>query len=134
MVAASLTDTLSRIGAIGGIIAVIGTGLLILLVAAQNRQIRSMKEWIDAEPERQQETTQRVVAEVQRRIAAARERRAGGAPAAAPVAVPAVPARPVAPAPGTLGATPEAKAIAGGAAAGSAPPPVVPPPGAPKFA
>lgn len=128
MVTASLTDTLSRIGAIGGIIAAVGTGLLILLVASQARQLRSMREWIDEEPQRQAETAARVIAEVQRRIAAARERR--HAPAAPPV-----PAPPkgdaIVPAPGTLGAA----AIAAGTApaqagSGSVAPPT---PGAPSF-
>ncbi|MBO9532783.1 MAG: LytR C-terminal domain-containing protein [Solirubrobacteraceae bacterium] len=109
MVVASLVDSLSKIGAIGGIISFIGVGLMILLVAAQSRQIRAMREWIDAEPERQAETAQRVIAEVQRRIAAARERRAAQA-----AGVPVVPGQPrqVPPAPGTLGATPEARAVA----------------------
>lgn len=113
MVIADLVDTLSRIGAIGGILSIIGVGLLILLVASQNRQIRSMREWIDEEPQRQQEVAQRVIAEVQRRIAAARERRAGAPVPAPEVPVP-VPGVPRAPAPGTLGATPEAQAIAAG--------------------
>lgn len=108
MVLADLIDTLSRIGAIGGILSILGTGLLILLVAGQSRQIRSMREWIDEEPRRQQETAQRVIAEVQRRIAAARERRVGQS---APPPVPAA-ATGRKPAPGTLGATPEAQAIA----------------------
>ncbi|MFT4035389.1 MAG: LytR C-terminal domain-containing protein [Patulibacter sp.] len=112
MVVASLVDTLSKIGAIGGIVSFIGVGLMILLVASQARQIRSMREWIDAEPERQAEVAQRVIAEVQRRIAAARERRAAQA-AQPPVApAPAGGARQVPPAPGTLGATPEARAVA----------------------
>lgn len=114
MVIADLVDTLSRIGAIGGILSIIGVGLLILLVASQNRQIRSMREWIDEEPQRQQETAQRVIAEVQRRIAAARERRGAAAAPAPEPAVPAVPGTPRPPAPGTLGATPEAQAIAAG--------------------
>lgn len=111
MVVASLIDSLSKVGAITGIVSFVGIGLLVLLVAAQSRQIRAMREWIDAEPERQAETAQRVIAEVQRRIAAARERRAAqtGVPAAPPV--PATP-RQVPPAPGTLGATPEARAVA----------------------
>lgn len=113
MVIADLVDTLSRIGAIGGILSIIGVGLLILLVASQNRQIRSMREWIDEEPQRQQEVAQRVIAEVQRRIAAARERR-GGAPVPAPEVPVPVPGAPRSPAPGTLGATPEAQAIAAG--------------------
>ena len=85
MVTASLTDTLSRIGAIGGIIAAVGTGLLILLVASQARQLRSMREWIDEEPQRQADTAARVIAEVQRRIAAARERRQAPTPPPAQV-------------------------------------------------
>lgn len=148
MVIADLVDTLSRIGAIGGILSIIGVGLLILLVASQNRQIRSMREWIDEEPQRQQETAQRVIAEVQRRIAAARERRSGAPVPAPEVPVP-VPGAPRTPAPGTLGATPEAQAIAAGkelvppgpAAAAGAPqatpgaPPTTPGgPDAPKFA
>jgi hypothetical protein len=133
MVLADTIDTLSRVGAIGGILAIIGTGLLILLVAAQNRQIRSMKDWIDAEPERQQEITQRVVAEVQRRIADARARRAGVAPPAAPAALPdpKTPAAVAAAAAGLAGGT-AAKSAAGS----TAPPAIAPPgtPGAPKFA
>lgn len=118
MVVASLIDSLSKVGAITGIVSFVGIGLLILLVAAQSRQIRAMREWIDAEPERQADTAQRVIAEVQRRIAAARERRAAQAtaPAAAAPAVPAAP-RQVPPAPGTLGATPEARAVAAAKAA-----------------
>lgn len=113
MVSATLLDTLTDIGAIGGTLAIIGVGLLILLVAAQAREIRSMREWIDAEPERQQETTQRVIAEVQRRIAAARERRqAAKAGVPTPQAPSIPPPAPRAPAPGTLGATPEAQALA----------------------
>ena len=124
MVIADLVDTLSRIGAIGGILSIIGVGLLILLVASQSRQIRSMREWIDEEPQRQQETAQRVIAEVQRRIAAARERRAA---ATAGPEVP-LPSRPLPAAPGTLGATPEAQKVAASKetvppADGSVPPP-----------
>ena len=107
--AALINDTLSAIGAIGGLLSIVGVGLLILLVASQSRQIRAMREWIEQEPQRQQETAQRVIAEVQRRIAAARERRTGSStppPAAGAGAVKA------ATAPGTLGATPEAQAIA----------------------
>ncbi|MBJ7470743.1 MAG: LytR C-terminal domain-containing protein [Solirubrobacteraceae bacterium] len=139
MVIADLVDTLSRIGAIGGILSIIGVGLLILLVASQNREIRSMREWIEEEPQRQQETAQRVIAEVQRRIAAARDRRAAatGAPAGA-AGVP----RPLPAAPGTLGATPEAQKIAAskeivppGPGTPEIPVPGVPAPdGAPKFA
>jgi hypothetical protein len=118
MVVASLIDSLSKVGAITGIVSFVGIGLLILLVAAQSRQIRAMREWIDAEPERQADTAQRVIAEVQRRIAAARERRAAqaAAPAAAAAPVPPTP-RQVPPAPGTLGATPEARAVAAAKAA-----------------
>ncbi len=116
--AALLNDTLSAVGAIGGLLSIVGVGLLILLVASQSRQIRAMREWIEQEPQRQQETAQRVIAEVQRRIAAARERRT-----VAPV--PPVPAMAgaagVKPAPGTLGATPEAQAVAAKQA-----PPVLP--------
>lgn len=146
MVIADLVDTLSRIGAIGGILSIIGVGLLILLVASQNRQIRSMREWIDEEPQRQQETAQRVIAEVQRRIAAARERRAASVAPAPEIPVP-VPGVPRAPAPGTLGATPEAQAVAAGkelvppgtaesAEGGEGATPPAPPddPNAPKFA
>lgn len=114
MVIADLVDTLSRIGAIGGILSIIGVGLLILLVASQNRQIRSMREWIDEEPQRQQEVAQRVIAEVQRRIAAARERRSGVPAVPVPEVPLPVPGAPRPPAPGTLGATPEAQAIAAG--------------------
>ncbi len=133
MVIADLVDTLSRIGAIGGILSIIGVGMLILLVASQSRQIRSMREWIEEEPQRQQETAQRVIAEVQRRIAAARDRRAA---ATAGPETP-VPSRPLPAAPGTLGATPEAQKVAASKevvppADGSVPPPVVA--GAPAFA
>lgn len=110
MVSAALLDTLSDIGAIGGILAIVGVGLLILLVAAQARELRSMREWIEGEPERQQETTQKVIAEVQRRIAAARERRQAAKGAGAPPSI--APPAPRAPAPGTLGDTPEARALA----------------------
>lgn len=141
MVVAALIDSLSKVGAITGIVSFVGVGLLILLVAGQSRQIRAMREWIDAEPERQAETAQRVIAEVQRRIAAARERRAAQvAPPATPPAAP----RQVPPAPGTLGATPEARAVAaakvGDSVSGPADPAAgsVPPPGeageAPVFA
>jgi hypothetical protein len=106
--AALINDTLTQIGALGGVLSIVGTGLLILLVASQSRQIRSMRDWIEQEPQRQQETAQRVIAEVQRRIAAARERRTGAATPPVPGA--AIPKAP--PAPGTLGATPEAKRIA----------------------
>ncbi len=142
MVVASLIDSLSKVGAITGIVSFVGIGLLVLLVAAQSRQIRAMREWIDAEPERQAETAQRVIAEVQRRIAAARERRAAQVAAPAGGPVPAAP-RQVPPAPGTLGATPEARAVAAAkagdtvsapgdapvdptATAGSVPPPSAP--------
>ncbi len=113
MVSADLLDTLTDVGAIGGIAAIIGTGLLILLVASQARELRAMRDWIDGEPERQQEITQHVIAEVQRRIAAARERRqAATPPVAPPVSTP--PPAPKPPAPGTLGATPEARKLAEG--------------------
>ncbi|MDQ8044164.1 MAG: LytR C-terminal domain-containing protein [Solirubrobacteraceae bacterium] len=127
--AALVSDTLQSIGAVGGLLSIVGTGLLILLVASQSRQIRAMREWIEQEPQRQAETAQRVIAEVQRRIAAARERREGVVPGSAP-AVSAAGAA-VKPAPGTLGATPEAQkiaaekaALAAGADATSIAPPV----------
>ncbi len=135
VVAASLIDSLSKVGAITGIVSFVGVGLLILLVAGQSRQIRAMREWIDAEPERQAETAQRVISEVQRRIAAARERRAAAVAPPGP-AVPATP-RSVTPAPGTLGATPEARAVAAAKAGDSVSAPTdgtegsVPPPGTP---
>ena len=129
--AALINDTLSAIGAIGGLLSIVGVGLLILLVASQSRQIRAMREWIEQEPQRQQETAQRVIAEVQRRIAAARERRAGSStpPPAGGIPIPKAP-----PAPGTLGATPEAQATA--AKQELVPPPLLPAAGgeAPKFA
>ncbi|MEH3054910.1 MAG: LytR C-terminal domain-containing protein [Patulibacter minatonensis] len=144
MVVASLIDSLSKIGAIGGIVSFVGVGLLILLLAAQSRQMRAMREWIDAEPERQAEASQRVIAEVQRRIAAARERRQAEAAGASVPPVPAAP-RTVPPAPGTLGATPEARKLAAAAKGtdtvvspidptGSVPPPNGDGTGGPKFA
>ncbi|MDO9357131.1 MAG: LytR C-terminal domain-containing protein [Solirubrobacteraceae bacterium] len=133
--AALVSDTLSAIGAIGGLLSIVGVGLLILLVASQSRQIRAMREWIEQEPQRQQETAQRVIAEVQRRIAAARERRT--TPAAP--GVPPLPATPgaagVKPAPGTLGATPEAQALAAKASGSpDGPETAIQGPGSPAFA
>lgn len=131
--AALINDTLSAVGAIGGLLSIVGVGLLILLVASQSRQIRAMREWIEQEPQRQQETAQRVIAEVQRRIAAARERRTGTS-TPPPVGIPPLPgaASGVKPGPGTLGATPEAQALAA-KKAGPVDPnaPVVPPAFAP---
>jgi hypothetical protein len=130
MVVASLIDSLSKVGAITGIVSFVGVGLLLLLVASQSRQIRAMREWIDAEPERQAETSQRVIAEVQRRIAAARERRAAhaaGAPVpAAPVGAPraAAPGAPADPRVLAAAASPEVTS-APATIGGSVPPPAI---------
>ena len=121
MVTAGLSlDSLYKIGALTGILAIIGTGLLILLVAAQSREVRRLRDWVAGEPERAEALKQSTITEVQRRIAQARERRAaaagGSAASAAPPSVPPLPGVPAAPG-APIGAA-AAGAAAGVAAAG----------------
>lgn len=116
MVLGTLLDTLSDVGAIGGILSIVGVGLLILLLASQSRQIQAMREWIEAEPDRQKAAQQETIAEVQRRIAQARERRS--AQAGAKPGTPTKPGVPGARPPGSP-AVPAAAGVAAGAAAGA---------------
>lgn len=136
MVLGALGDTLTLIGAIGGLLAIVGVGVLILLLASKSREIQAMRDWIEAEPERQQAAQQATIAEVQRRIAQARERRsaqAGGAPKV-PGAAPAKPAVPAAAGAGIAAAAIPAGLAKTGDAPAAPTPSTPPPPGASEAA
>jgi hypothetical protein len=129
MVIAALTESLYKIGALTGILAIIGTGLLILLVAAQSREVRKLRDWVAGEPERMEALKQSTITEVQRRIAQARERRAAAAAGAGAT----VPPRPATPGTAISGAAAGAAAVSASGSvappAAGAPSPLFPPAG-----
>ncbi len=88
----SLNGLTNDVGVYAGLAAVLGVAVLALLFFAQARELRRLREWTDAAPERAQELEERLMAR------ARREPPAGAAPA---VAAPAVTA-PVAPAPSAV--------------------------------
>lgn len=98
VLALSIGSRVDHYGAIAGVAAILGLGVLAVLYAAQAREVKRLREWAGRSPERDAELQQRVVAEAQRRTVAP------------PVVVPQ-------PAVRTQPATPAGAAVSGGAAA-----------------
>src|SRR5690349_15498544 len=103
----SINDQLKTIGALAGLIAIPGIGVMAVLYYGQAREVKRLREWAGRAPERAAELEQRVAADAQRRVQAQPVR-------------PAQPATPAAQAAAAQQAKP-AGAPAAGAAVGTAP-------------
>ena len=83
--ALSISGKIDHYGALAGLAAIVGLGVLSLLYFAQAREVKRLREWAGRAPERDAELQQRVVAQAQQRtavpVAAARAAGARGAAA-----------------------------------------------------
>jgi len=77
IVASTLGNTVERVGAYGGLAAMIGLGVLSLLYFAQAREVKRLREWAGRAPERAAEVEQRVLADAQKRVIAEPQTAAG---------------------------------------------------------
>jgi hypothetical protein len=68
--AVTLSHTIERFGAYGGLASIIGLGVLSLLYFSQAREVKRLREWAGRAPERAAELEQRVQADAQRRVVA----------------------------------------------------------------
>ena len=75
LLALSLSSTFTKIGAIAAFAALAGIAILSLLVFAQARELKRLREWAGRAPERAAEQEQRISAEVAARGSGGRARR-----------------------------------------------------------
>src|SRR3954466_5755985 len=68
--AISVNSELKTIGAIAGLVAIPGLGVLSLLYFGQAREVKRLREWAGRAPERAAELEARVAQEAQRRVQA----------------------------------------------------------------
>ncbi len=83
LLALSLSSSFTKIGAIAAFAALVGIAVLSLLVFAQARELKRLREWAGRAPERAAEQEQRVSAEAAARLQAYRARRYRRAPGTA---------------------------------------------------
>ena len=68
LLALSLSSSFTKIGAIAAFAALVGIAVLSLLVFAQARELKRLREWAGRAPERSAEQEQRVSAEAAARL------------------------------------------------------------------
>ena len=89
--ALSISSKIDHYGAIAGLAAIVGLGILSLLYFAQAREVKRLREWAGRAPERDADLQQRVVAQAQQRATvpvAAAAAAVAGTGGFAPVGVP----------------------------------------------
>ena len=69
VLALSIGSKVDHYGALAGVAAILGIGILAILYAAQAREVKRLREWAGRAPERDAELQQRVVDAAQRRAA-----------------------------------------------------------------
>ena len=79
LLVSSITQKVDHYGALAGVAAIVGIGVLAVLYAAQAREVKRLREWAGRGPERDADLQQRVAADAQRRAVVPR-------PATVPVA------------------------------------------------
>jgi len=101
----SFNGLANNVGLYAGFAAVLGVAVLALLFFAQARELRRLREWADAAPERAQELEERLIARMRREEPAAAGALAAAPAAAAPAATARAAGAPVPrPAPAGVGA------------------------------
>ncbi len=138
VLALSIGSKVDHYGALAGVAAILGIGVLAILYAAQAREVKRLREWAGRAPERDADLQQRVVEDAQRRavvpppVAAQPVVRTQPAtPAGLPTATAAVPPAMKLPGPATPAAAPgvaAAAAVAATAGTPAAPNHAAPPP------
>jgi len=68
--AVSASDTITDLGAYAGIAAILGLAVLSVLMFAQARELKRLREWAGRAPERAAEMQERLLADAQRRVVA----------------------------------------------------------------
>src|SRR5205809_3074456 len=111
-----VNEDLKTIGALAGLAAVPGLGVLSLLYFGQAREVKRLREWAGRAPERAAEMESRITQQAQQKVVAQPVQPA----AAKPAAVAATPAGAQAAKPGTAPAAPAAAPTAAPAAAAGA--------------
>ena len=123
VLAFSIGSKVDHYGALAGVAAILGIGILAVLYAAQAREVKRLREWAGRAPERDAELQQRVVDAAQTRTvvpaavpAQAVMRTQPATAAGVPAPTSAVPPAMKLPGPVTPAAAPAATAVAAGAA------------------